>query len=348
MSGMTASAGARVGVGVHTAGGRAGVSGGYRRTWRENVTLKTEVVNQNFLARYINGNIQKQKGIFNMHLNIRSLKNKIYEVKNLIKEHNPHIFGLSECEMNKDKVDEKSFKIPGYNIFFPTSWTQHGYARVVVYVRKSFKCEQVIELQDERVQSVWIKGGQKKSKDIFFCHGYREHLTGQGLVAQQSYLKTFLSQWEEATVHGGSSEPNEVHVCGDINIDVYQDRWLNADYSLLSLSKLIKSSCDISNFHQLVQDVTRVQFNSVTNITKMSCIDHIYTNTKFRCSAAVVTSFGDSDHDIISYTRCSKNPPKSKIQINKKSKFYKTNPKNAPHEIKIIVDDNILSNKTFK
>ena len=109
MSGMTASAGVRVGVGVHTAGGRAGVSGGYRRTWRENVTLKTEVVNQNFLARYINGNIQKQKSILNMHLNIQSLKNKIYEVNNLIKEHDPHIFGLSECELNKDKVDETTF-----------------------------------------------------------------------------------------------------------------------------------------------------------------------------------------------------------------------------------------------
>ena len=70
---------------------------------------KTEVVNQNFLARYINGNIQKQKSILNMHLNIQSLKNKIYEVNNLIKEHNPHIFGLSECELNKDKVDETTF-----------------------------------------------------------------------------------------------------------------------------------------------------------------------------------------------------------------------------------------------
>ena len=109
MSGMTASAGVRVGVGVHTAGGGTGVSGGYRRTWRENVTLKTEVVNQNFLARYINGNIQKQKSILNMHLNIQSLKNKIYEVNNLIKEHDPHIFGLSECELNKDKVDETTF-----------------------------------------------------------------------------------------------------------------------------------------------------------------------------------------------------------------------------------------------
>ena len=47
----------------------------------------------------------------------------------------------------------------------------------------------------------------------------------------------------------------------------------------------------------------------MTNITKISCIDHIYTNAKFRCSAANVISFGDSDHDLISYTRYSKTPP---------------------------------------
>ena len=50
----------------------------------------------NFLAKYVNGN--RVKGILNIHLNIRSLKNKVTEVKKLVKEHSPNIFGLSECE----------------------------------------------------------------------------------------------------------------------------------------------------------------------------------------------------------------------------------------------------------
>ena len=277
------------------------------------------VVDYNFLARYLYGNIQKIKGILNMHLNIRSLQHKVYEVKNLIKQHNPHIFGLSECELKRDKIDEKCLKIPGYNILFPTSWTQHGVARVVVYVRKTFKCQQITELQDDCVQTVWLRGGQNNSKNIFFCHGYREHLSGQGIAAQQGSLNTFLGQWEAATMYGGCSEPNETHVCADMNIDVYQGRWLKSDYHLLSLSKLIKSACDISNFHQLVQEVTRVQFNSVSNTTNMSCLDHIYTNARFRCSDATVTSFGDSDHDIVSYTRYSKNPPIPAIIVCKRS-----------------------------
>ena len=37
----------------------------------------------NFLAKYKNGN--RRSGILNMHLNIRSMKNKMSEVKNLVK-----------------------------------------------------------------------------------------------------------------------------------------------------------------------------------------------------------------------------------------------------------------------
>ena len=44
-----------------------------------------------------------KKGLKNLHLNIRSLKNKVSEVKNIIKAEKPHIFGLSECEMRKSK-----------------------------------------------------------------------------------------------------------------------------------------------------------------------------------------------------------------------------------------------------
>ena len=183
-----------------------------------------------------------------------------------------------------------------------------GYARVVVYVKRSFKCQQVVELEDDKVQSVWLKGGQRNCKNIFFCHAYREHLSREGTVAQQQYMTTFLGQWVAATEYGDRGEANTTHVCGDMNIDVFKGRWLDPNYSLINLSKLIKETCDLNNFHQLVKDVTRVQFNSVANTTSSSCIDHVYTNTKFRCSEPEVVSFGDSDHDLIGYTRYSKNP----------------------------------------
>ena len=103
------------------------------------ITKSVNVVDNNFEARYKNGNIQKQKGIVNMHLNVRSLQNKVVEVKRLIKDHNPHIFGISEAELYKDRIDETILKIPGYNILFPQSWSQFGYARTLVYVKKCMR-----------------------------------------------------------------------------------------------------------------------------------------------------------------------------------------------------------------
>ena len=62
-----------------------------------------------------------------------------------------------------------------------------------------------------------------------------------------------------------------------------------------------------------------MQFNSIQNSTSISCIDHIYTNAKFRCSGVTITPFGNSDHDIVSYTRYSKEPREPARTIRKRS-----------------------------
>ena len=204
---------------------------------------------------------------------------------------------------------------------FPKSWVKHGLARVVVYVKKTLDYQQLHELEDDTIQSVWIKGGFKKSNKIFFCHGYREHTStlGNSIRAQTVYLSDFLSQWEEATLHGNPAEPNETHICGDMNLDSLDGKWLRPEYHLVSLSKLVQTACDLSNFFQLVNQPTRSQYNSIRNITDISCIEHIYTNRKFRCSNATVTPFGSSDHDVISYIRYSKGPPEPARTIRKRS-----------------------------
>ena len=214
-------------------------------------------------------------------------------------------------------------------MLLPKSWDSAGFARVAVYVKKTFQYTQLHELEDDVVQSIWLKGGFKNSKQIYFCHGYREHQSsiGRSVSDQKIYLDRYLSQWEVATLHGSPPEPNEVHVCCDMNIDMHNDRWLKPDYSLLSLSKCIQSACSVSNFSQLVSGITRTQYNSVRNMTDMSCIDHVYCNYKHRCSKVTITTNGASDHDQISYTRYSKNPPSPPRVIRKRS--YKNFVKDA-------------------
>ena len=119
----------------------------------------------NFFARYINENV-KYKGVRVFHLNIRKLQNKVSEIKNVMKELSPHMFSVSECEIRKNSPNFslEKLKVPGYNIHFPKSWDLHGYARVILYYKKTFNCPRVPELEDEHLQSIWVKFGFKNIK----------------------------------------------------------------------------------------------------------------------------------------------------------------------------------------
>ena len=195
------------------------------------------------------------------------------------------------------------------------------FARVVVYVKNSLEFEQLHDIEDDPVQSIWLRGGFKNGKKIYFCHGYREHTSslGNSLSSQRSNLELFLSQWEAAAEFNNPAEMNEVHICCDMNLDSLDNRWLKSDYHLISLSRLVQTCCNMYNFSQLVKEPTRMQYNSIQNTTSISCIDHVYTNVKYWCSPVTVTPCGTSDHDMISYCRYSKEPPCPAKTIRKRS-----------------------------
>ena len=90
----------------------------------------------------------------------------------------------------------------------------------------------------------------------------------------------YFSKPKASVEYNNPSEKNEVHVSVDMNIDSLNGRWLESTYRLVSLGKLVQNCCDIGNFTQLVNEPTRMMFNSVTETTEISCIDHVKTNAK--------------------------------------------------------------------
>ena len=280
----------------------------------------------NFHARYVNGNIiSNPKGLKMCHINIRSLKNKIGEVKKLIADHKPHILGCSESELKISGQIEQlsSLKIPGYTLLLPQSWDLHGYARVVVYVKKSLNFERINELEDEHLQTIWIKCGFKNTKPGFVCNGYREYTSniGASINHQSEKLGVFLDQWESAINYSNPDEPNDVFILCDMNLDCYLDRWKDPIYRLYYLSQKVLRFCNVNNMDQLVNGVTRAQYNAVTQRTHLSCLDHIYTNVSHKCSLPQIDSFGDSDHDLIGFVRFSK--PSIEVSRTIRQRSYK-------------------------
>ena len=94
-----------------------------------------------------------------------------------------------------------------------------------------------------------------------------------------------------------------------MNLDCHKNKWLSSSYHLQKLAKMVEIACYDGLFNQLVDVPTRFEHNSVTGQTSYSCIDHVYTNHKFRCSKVEVVPFGNSDHDLIEYIRYLKDPP---------------------------------------
>ena len=295
------------------------------QSWSENqnMYLTLSLKSPNKYAKITYGNRDHlKKGMKNLHLNIRSLRNKVSDVKLLIKQHKPHVFGISECELHKtSNWNTDQLKIPGYDLLLPKSWDVHGFARIVIYVKSSLEYEQVTELEHDLIQSIWIKSGFKNCKKMLYCHAYREHTCtlGSSIRNQKSYLEEFLSQWDKAANMNIAGEPSEIHIAGDMNLDALEDKWLKPSYHLYSLSKLVHAACNLGNFSQLVKTPTRFQQNSVSGSTSFSTLDHVYTNRKFRCSDISVHPFGNSDHDLVSYVRISKEPTAPAKIIRKRS-----------------------------
>ena len=193
--------------------------------------------------------------------------------------------------------------------------------RIFVYVKKSLKFDRMQALENEHLQTIWIKCGFKNAKPSFVCQGYREYTSnlGASMNHQSEKLVTFLDQWESAISYGNPSEPNDVFILCDMNLDSYLDRWKDPNYRLYYLSQQVLRFCNANNIDQLVSGVTRAQYNGAAQRTLMSCLDHIYTNVSHKCSSPQVVSFGDSDHDLISFVRLSKPPPEVSRTIRRRS-----------------------------
>ena len=73
-------------------------------------------------------------------------------------------------------------------------------------------------------------------------------MMGSSINDQKGYLSSFLQQWEDAVDHCQPSEPNEVHISLDMNLDYQKENWLQPSYRLCSLTKLFQNVCNANNF----------------------------------------------------------------------------------------------------
>lgn len=106
------------------------------------------------------------------HLNIRSLVNKIDEIKVFCEFHKPHVLCLNETCLDTSIADGE-IQLDGYShIRRDKSRHQGG---VLVYIASNLNFKERDEIGDEsgELQCLWLEIVPPKSKSFLICSSYR-------------------------------------------------------------------------------------------------------------------------------------------------------------------------------
>ena len=150
------------------------------------------------------------------------MQRKLDDIKTLVSEHKPHIFGLAEANVLPGH-DQSELQIPDYSLHLASSLSDPSPspARVAVYTHKSITVKRRPDLEEEGIQLVSLEAGQPGKKKSLYLVAYRQwQLPGQqdrssGTVAAQAERwDRLLGRWEAALMEG-----KEVITVMDTNLD---------------------------------------------------------------------------------------------------------------------------------
>ena len=135
-----------------------------------------ETTDNNFLARYINGNIRRN-GIKLCHWNKGPgfLSSKLNEIENIINGYHPHILGISEGNF-KSNHNQQDVYIENYDVYFSKSLNNPdlNISRLAVFVHQDLVVKVRDDLMNDTFNSVWLECGLPRQKKILVCNIYRQ------------------------------------------------------------------------------------------------------------------------------------------------------------------------------
>ena len=202
------------------------------------------------------------KGLRAFHINIRSLRNKMDELRLFCDKFKPHVLSLNETWLD-DSFSDVELSLPGYQLM-RRDRDRHG-GGIAVYIADN--------LSLNRLDTPADKLSQQKSKKIHFGAIYRP----PNLDAS-----TFTDRLEEM-LNNHVNESLETVLLGDFNFDYTSPN---------AATKNFQRIANLFNLKQLITDPTRITQNSRT------LIDLFFTS-KPELYVSGVLPIGFSDHSAI-------------------------------------------------
>ena len=118
------------------------------------------------------------------------------------------IFGITETHLNKS-IKDKEIKIDGYEII-RNDRKQGSGGGVCVFVRNDMSWLRRTDLENDKIEAIWIEIFPQKSKSILICFLYRPPDTS-------SYLSKDFDPLFDDILTTANAENKEVIFAGDLN-----------------------------------------------------------------------------------------------------------------------------------
>jgi hypothetical protein len=213
----------------------------------------------------------KLKGIKILHLNARSLVNKINEMRIICNKSMPDLLCISESWLNNGHEDVE-FRITGYDLYRKDKMFANG-GGVCLFVKKSNSFAVNVIENNNNLEMICVEVSQKNTKPFAVIVVYRPP------DASIEYTNELLHYLE-------NNSNTETIITGDIN----------KDYLNKSNAKYFDNYSDLG-FKQLIDENTRIAEESE------SCIDLVFTNNLNNIGGFGTLNISLSDHKPVYVSR---------------------------------------------
>ena len=234
----------------------------------------------------LHGNLKDEcrgRGLHMIHINMRSLNNKMELVRATFCESNASVITMSETWLNKSYSDSYN-NIEGYTtVRSDREWDSNKKGGgICTYIKNGINYSESKFIQFNsncvHLESQWISIKQYIGKEIIIINCYRPP---QGDLKEcLNYLNVGLNEID--------LDKSDVFIIGDLNINFFDKK----DKSIQMFNNSLKQK----GFLQYIKEPTRI------TATTSTCIDLCYTNSNI-VARAMVCNVSLSDHELILITR---------------------------------------------
>ena len=242
-----------------------------------------------------------------LNVNIRSLNSNFEKLETLLSQldFDPNIICITETWISQDKPF--IYKLKGYNFISNLNNSRAGGSGLFIKDNINYKLISLYDLKIQNCEDIWVDLTISTNKHIVIGSIYRHPVYD---------INEFKNKFAHIIEKLNKSNKTFI-VSGDFNIDLNEKSAPTQNYI---------AEIESQGSWQTVTNLTRV-----SNRTKSSLIDHVYTNIHQNKISSFTLSYDISDHlPVISFINFSKIPN------------YKTTQKNFTRDKKTFVTNDFL------